>query len=211
MPCDAPPLATSSTSRLRLRVRQLGSCVTPQSPKAATTFRNRAVWCDVQCEIVDPARAPQLEAYVERLVEVRRKKNVTHDMARDLLNDPNYFGTVRQSSANSLSLQTSLSVGRSLCLPTAGHACVVRCKALHALHLASGYRCGMSVMQRRFWSTTVQSPLLSSMSTPSRLPWRLWTWPRGSCVTLRRCGDLRRRLFPLTPEAMMPGCSKRAP
>ncbi len=50
---------------------------------------------DLQCEIVDHTRAPQLEAYVERLVEVRRKKNVTADMARDLLNDPNYFGTVR--------------------------------------------------------------------------------------------------------------------
>ena len=50
---------------------------------------------NLQCEIVDHTRAPQLEAYVERLVEVRRKKNVTADMARDLLNDPNYFGTVR--------------------------------------------------------------------------------------------------------------------
>lgn len=45
--------------------------------------------------MVDHTRAPKLESYVEKLVEVRRKKNVTPDMARDLLADPNYFGTVR--------------------------------------------------------------------------------------------------------------------
>lgn len=48
----------------------------------------------MQCEITDPEKSDKLEAYVERLVEARRKKNVTPDMARDLLHDPNYFGTV---------------------------------------------------------------------------------------------------------------------
>ncbi len=47
-----------------------------------------------QCEIIDPEKSGRLEAYVEKLVEVRRKKNVTPDMARDFLHDPNYFGTV---------------------------------------------------------------------------------------------------------------------
>ena len=47
--------------------------------------------------MVDHLSAPQLEAYIEKLVEVRRKKNVTPDMARDLLHDANYFGTVRRA------------------------------------------------------------------------------------------------------------------
>jgi phosphotransacetylase len=60
--------------------------VLPEIDKAA---------CALQCEIVDYMSTAKLEAYVERLVEVRRKKNVTPDMARDFLADPNYFGTVR--------------------------------------------------------------------------------------------------------------------
>ena len=49
----------------------------------------------MQCEIVDHLNAPQLNRYVDRLVEARRKKNLTPDGARDLLHDANYFGTVR--------------------------------------------------------------------------------------------------------------------
>ena len=52
-------------------------------------------WVAVQCEIVDPLNAPQLDRYVERLVEARKKKKLTPDGARDLLHDANYFGTVR--------------------------------------------------------------------------------------------------------------------
>lgn len=48
----------------------------------------------MQCTIMDPEKSDKLEGYVEKLVEARRKKNVTPDMARDLLHDPNYFGTV---------------------------------------------------------------------------------------------------------------------
>ena len=56
---------------------------------------NRA--CVVQCEIIDHYTAPHLERYIERLVEARKKKNLTPEGARDLLHDANYFGTVRPS------------------------------------------------------------------------------------------------------------------
>lgn len=47
-----------------------------------------------QCAIEDFTHSPKLDKYVDTLVEVRQKKNVTLDMARDFLADPNYFGTV---------------------------------------------------------------------------------------------------------------------
>lgn len=47
-----------------------------------------------QIRIVDPARAPQYDAYVETLYELRKKKNVTLEMARDLMTDVSYFGTM---------------------------------------------------------------------------------------------------------------------
>lgn len=60
----------------------------------------------MQCKVTDPEKSDKLEAYVQKLVEARRKKNVTPDMARDLLHDPNYFGTVAHShtSANGIVL-----------------------------------------------------------------------------------------------------------
>ena len=48
----------------------------------------------IQCEIIDHYKAPHLERYIERLVEARKKKNLTPEGARDLLQDANYFGTV---------------------------------------------------------------------------------------------------------------------
>jgi len=50
--------------------------------------------CVLQCEIMDHFNAPHLDRYVERLVEARKKKNLTPEGARDLLHDANYFGTV---------------------------------------------------------------------------------------------------------------------
>ena len=49
----------------------------------------------MQCEIIDHYKAPHLDRYIERLVEARKKKNLTPEGARDLLHDANYFGTVR--------------------------------------------------------------------------------------------------------------------
>lgn len=44
--------------------------------------------------IVDPATSPRLDAYAETLMEARKKKNLTHGGAYDLLKDVNYFGTM---------------------------------------------------------------------------------------------------------------------
>jgi phosphate acetyltransferase len=48
----------------------------------------------LQVRIVDPARAPQYDAYVATLYELRKNKNVTLEMARDLMTDVSYFGTM---------------------------------------------------------------------------------------------------------------------
>lgn len=58
----------------------------------------------MQCEIIDHYKAPHLERYIERLVEARKKKNLTPEGARDLLHDANYFGTVSPSCQNSVPL-----------------------------------------------------------------------------------------------------------
>jgi phosphate acetyltransferase len=44
--------------------------------------------------IVDPAHSEQYEDYVNTLFELRKGKNVTIDMARDLMTDVSYFGTM---------------------------------------------------------------------------------------------------------------------
>lgn len=45
-------------------------------------------------KVIDPANAPQLEDYVQTLYELRKQKNVTLEMARDLMTDVSYFGTM---------------------------------------------------------------------------------------------------------------------
>jgi phosphate acetyltransferase len=47
-----------------------------------------------QIKIVDPANAPQYDDYVNTLYELRKNKNVTLEMARDLMTDVSYFGTM---------------------------------------------------------------------------------------------------------------------
>ena len=44
--------------------------------------------------IVDPTRAADFEAYVEKFVELRKHKGANHDMARDTMTDVSYFGTM---------------------------------------------------------------------------------------------------------------------
>ena len=44
--------------------------------------------------IIDPADAPQYEDYVETLYELRKAKNMNMEMARDLMTDVSYFGTM---------------------------------------------------------------------------------------------------------------------
>ncbi|GAB4034577.1 phosphate acetyltransferase [Spirosoma jeollabukense] len=44
--------------------------------------------------IINPATSPQYTSYVETLYELRKAKNVTIDMAQDLMLDVSYFGTM---------------------------------------------------------------------------------------------------------------------
>ncbi|MBK5279175.1 MAG: phosphate acetyltransferase, partial [Bacteroidia bacterium] len=45
-------------------------------------------------KIIDPASSDRFEDYVNTLYELRKHKNVTLDMARDLMQDVSYFGTM---------------------------------------------------------------------------------------------------------------------
>lgn len=45
-------------------------------------------------EILDPRTAPQFESYAETLYELRKQKNMDLPMARDLMADVSYFGTM---------------------------------------------------------------------------------------------------------------------
>ncbi|HTE00106.1 MAG TPA: phosphate acetyltransferase [Mucilaginibacter sp.] len=45
-------------------------------------------------KIIDPANSEYYESYVETLFELRKEKNLTLEMARDLLTDVSYFGTM---------------------------------------------------------------------------------------------------------------------
>ncbi len=53
-------------------------------------------------EVVEPARSPRLEAYVEEFYRHRRRRGVTQSEARELMLNPNYFGAmmVRMADAD---------------------------------------------------------------------------------------------------------------
>ncbi len=44
--------------------------------------------------LIDPHQSPQLSAYAERYFELRQHKNVNLPIARDRMQDPNYFGSM---------------------------------------------------------------------------------------------------------------------
>jgi phosphate acetyltransferase len=45
-------------------------------------------------QIIDPASSDKYDAYVDELVELRKSKNLQKEMARDLMLDVSYFGTM---------------------------------------------------------------------------------------------------------------------
>lgn len=55
-------------------------------------------------EVVDPVRSPQLESYVEELYQLRRRKGITRDDARQMLLNPIAFGAmmVRRGDADGM-------------------------------------------------------------------------------------------------------------
>jgi phosphate acetyltransferase len=44
--------------------------------------------------VVDPVKSPNFEDYVETIYQLRKHKNVNMDIARDLMSDVSYFGTM---------------------------------------------------------------------------------------------------------------------
>lgn len=52
----------------------------------------------MQCNIIDHRTSEKVEQYAPLLVEKRKHKGMTLDRARDLLQDPNYFGTLMAAS-----------------------------------------------------------------------------------------------------------------
>lgn len=47
-----------------------------------------------QVEIIDPATSPRLGSYVEELYQLRRHRGMTRELARDLMLDVSYYGTM---------------------------------------------------------------------------------------------------------------------
>jgi len=45
-------------------------------------------------QIIDPEKSDKFDAYVDKLVELRKSKNLQKEMARDLMMDVSYFGTM---------------------------------------------------------------------------------------------------------------------
>lgn len=56
------------------------------------------------CEIIDPANGEKFEEYVDAFHELRKKKGVTPEQAREIMKDPMYYGTmmVKQDDADGM-------------------------------------------------------------------------------------------------------------
>lgn len=65
------------------------------SAEVTASFRRLGLEVDPKAiQIIDPANSENYAAYAETLYELRKAKNVTVDMARDLMLDVSYFGTM---------------------------------------------------------------------------------------------------------------------
>jgi phosphate acetyltransferase len=61
----------------------------------AASFKRLGLSIDMdRVRIIDPANAEYYHDYVETLYELRKEKNLTMEMARDLMTDVSYFGTM---------------------------------------------------------------------------------------------------------------------
>ncbi|MDX5338016.1 MAG: phosphate acetyltransferase [Cyclobacteriaceae bacterium] len=65
----------------------------PEEIEVAIKKLNLSLTLD-QLQIENPAHSPKLETYALELFELRKKKGVTLEMARDLMQDVSYFGTM---------------------------------------------------------------------------------------------------------------------
>ena len=63
-------------------------------PAVEAAFQRLGLPQDPKIQVIDPAASPWTEPFAQALFELRRHKNLTLDAARDLMGDPNYFGTM---------------------------------------------------------------------------------------------------------------------
>jgi malate dehydrogenase (oxaloacetate-decarboxylating)(NADP+) len=49
---------------------------------------------DMRPEVIDPAKSPRFEAYVQEFYRLRRRGGVTLSLAREQMMNPNYFGAM---------------------------------------------------------------------------------------------------------------------
>jgi malate dehydrogenase (oxaloacetate-decarboxylating)(NADP+) len=49
---------------------------------------------DIEPQVIDPARSPRFEAYVQELYRLRRRRGVTQSEAREQMLNPNYYGAM---------------------------------------------------------------------------------------------------------------------
>ena len=66
--------------------------------------RIHAAWNGGSGEVIDPPHSPQFESYVEELYQLRRRKGITRDEAREMLLNPIAFGAmmVRRGDADGM-------------------------------------------------------------------------------------------------------------
>lgn len=63
--------------------------------EVTASFKRLGLTLDTsRIRIVNPVQSEQFEAYAQTLYELRKAKNVTLEMARDLMSDVSYFGTM---------------------------------------------------------------------------------------------------------------------
>ncbi|SDM24666.1 phosphate acetyltransferase [Catalinimonas alkaloidigena] len=63
--------------------------------QVAAAYNRLGIQVDLErLRIVNPTESPYFEDYVETFYELRKTKNVNHDMARDMMTDVSYFGTM---------------------------------------------------------------------------------------------------------------------
>lgn len=77
----------------RLRAQQIVNLILLGNPtEIAASIKRLGIELDVP--IIDPATSPNYDDYVQTLYELRKAKHVTLEMARDLMTDVSYFGTM---------------------------------------------------------------------------------------------------------------------
>ncbi|PUZ25807.1 phosphate acetyltransferase [Chitinophaga parva] len=77
----------------RLKAQQIVNVILLGNPTDIAASIKR-LGIELEVPIIDPATSPNYDDYVQTLYELRKAKHVTLEMARDLMTDVSYFGTM---------------------------------------------------------------------------------------------------------------------